>query len=127
MVETWHCELCFPNAKQVCELGSCCSLIYDDGHFYLLGGQGHNGHELHRFSKKPIPDPDPECYNESLAAESDQWMSDADDFREEFNLSVETAYWFLTKCNKELGWEGYVFHYWFYDYIGKKIQEWENV
>lgn len=54
------CELCYPTAKEVGEIAPGFELIFLDGAYHILAGQGHKDDIIYSFKHKPMVDPCPE-------------------------------------------------------------------
>jgi len=120
----WMCELCFPEAKEIGIIApGGYSLIYNQGKYHILGGQGHRDDEIITFEEMPWPDPDPDCADlppeqEELA---DRWLDETDRLSESFKMHPETAFAFLSSC-EEAGWKRGGFAHWLFNRAGRMIQ-----
>jgi hypothetical protein len=94
----WMCDLCYPNSNELGMISDSYSLIFHEGKYHILGGQGHGGEIIFTFPVDPWEDPDPE-YKEILPKEIEEaasrWLNDLEKVREVFNLPPEEGWRFV--------------------------------
>lgn len=118
----WMCDLCFKEGKEIGRLAPGYSLIYNEGKYHILGGQGHRDDEIVTFPTTPWVDPDPECDLDH--PDADRWDNETDALNEVLKMDVHEAYCFLSQCRKYAGWDGcQLFSHWLMNKAGKMIAE----
>ena len=134
--EKWVClcYLCYPNAKEICELIPGCYLYENEGKWGLMCQPGHrDDHAILAFPDKPWPDPDRECEHEDdeIAAASDRWIDTVCDWYEKVLMSPQDGHFLVESC-KQAGWDGVpnqeahpIVLHWLYDLAGKKLEEYD--
>lgn len=140
-MQSWMCELCFPNAVEIKDFEDGLSLIYNGRteKYSLLGGQGHNGDELIIFESKPTPDPYPQILDDDnwktyeptkeQEESSDLWWNMVHDI--DWKMPPTTGRWFV-EIMEHHGYgnnpakEHNIFECWTYDFLGKIIKIYEN-
>jgi hypothetical protein len=122
------CELCFPKATEIAMIGSHISLFEYNGHYGLMGQQGHRDDEFFMFKTVPRIDPDPECEDENETA----WGEEVDQLEDQLVMTATDGYCFIASCieagwnterQKDSGYDGCRFACWLYNYCGKLIQD----
>lgn len=127
--DPWHCHLCFPGAVEVKYFGNGLSLMYHEGKFHLVSGQGHE--IFYTFEIDPYPDPDLDNLTpveiDKLWEEGgpcDVWF---DKFFEPFDnmkLSIDDGAWLGHIATKH-GWKRGPLCKWWPDYCGKLVSKWK--
>ncbi len=130
------CDQCFRDAIFIGEIFPNYDLMYVNGIFCLVTGNGHPPNDFEIiFPWKPIPDPDPTITTPESDVEnfkkSTDWIDSVGDWWENFQLSPTTGH-FLVDSATKIGWdwgettEHKLFSFWLVDQAGKMIEEFEK-
>lgn len=123
----WMCNLCFHDGKEIGEIAPGYSLIYNEGKYYILGGQGHRDDEELTFETTPTPDPDPDCVIEDYPR-ADDWLEEVDKIDEAWKMHPTDGYAIVNTCREQWQTSKHPgrFSCWLYDKCGRMIQEYNQ-
>lgn len=121
-MNSWVCDFCFPESKEIGLIAPGLALLFHDDKYYLCWGQGHRGDEIFYCEEKPTIDPDPDCLSDS-----DDWMQKAYNAYDRLVMPVDSGYSFMLTCmeggySRECG----LIAYWLYDKCGKVLLNYER-
>lgn len=132
----WICKECYPGGKDIGNIAGVFYLCEQNGQYFILAGQGHNGDNILTWGGKPFPDPMESLTDEQIDAMPDDQFNKAvfkaENILQKTNMKMEPyiGYQLVTAC-KEKGIynekrDGINFPLWLFHLCGVLINEYEK-